>query len=31
VFDKGDGKCDPTVIPGGGKRDLSRRFHEAGC
>ncbi len=21
VFDKGDGKCDPTVIPGGGKRD----------
>lgn len=21
VFDKGDGKCDPTVIPGGGKSD----------
>ena len=21
VFDKGDGKCDPTVILGGGKRD----------
>lgn len=21
VFDKGDGQCDPTVVPGGGKRN----------
>lgn len=21
VFDKGEGKCDPTVVPGGGKRN----------